>query len=310
MKQILLTLAVLLCCATAAVAQMTPGQALKEAEQKVKEADKHPKNGKMNLQAAHALITNELGEKKDLDRALSYATRAFQIAQQHPAPQDTLKGLSSYAISMIYLQKQSYENAFDYMEVAVDAFQEELGRYDPVTIGTKMMCGFNMMGPYPTRGYRWILEAYLDNELAPKDKRIKNIDLASIIIEMALERHIAERTQHFRYALAVTFKDGKRYFIVQTPSWNMERPLVGWMVADELATDEERAQWKNEAIVCDDEGNFSVWTEKDSDSRQLNFSFRHRLWNPRFIEYNDDDALIFFCKPDFYNEILSKYRRI
>lgn len=308
MKKILMTLAAVLCCATATMAQMTQEQALKDAEQKAKLADEHPENGKMNLQAALAYFNNELGEKKDLDRALTYATRALKIAQEHPAPQDTLKGLSSYAIGMIYLQKQSYENAFDYMEMAMDGFQEELGRYDPVTIGTKLIYGLFMMGPSPARAYMRASEAFMDNALAPMNKRIENIELANIALEMALERNIVEQTQRFRYALPMFFKDGKRFFIVQTPYWNMERPLVGWQAARELATEEEEAQLKDDVIVCDESGNFSVLTEKDRDDRMLYFSFNQRLWNPRFLECKDDDARIFFFNPKAHSELLAKFR--
>ena len=54
MKKTLMILAAVLCCATATMAQMTQEQALKEAEEKARLADKHPENGKMNLQAAWA----------------------------------------------------------------------------------------------------------------------------------------------------------------------------------------------------------------------------------------------------------------
>ena len=40
-------------------------KALKDAEEKVRLADKNQKNGKMQLQAAEALINDELGDKKD-----------------------------------------------------------------------------------------------------------------------------------------------------------------------------------------------------------------------------------------------------
>ena len=79
MKKIMMTLAAVLCCMVTTVvsAQNTPEQALKQAEQKAKLADKNLKNGKMQLEAAYAFINDELGEKKDLDRALTYANRAY-----------------------------------------------------------------------------------------------------------------------------------------------------------------------------------------------------------------------------------------
>jgi exonuclease VII small subunit len=308
MKKILITLAAVLCCATATMAEMTQEQAMKEAEQKVAEADKHPENGKMSLEAALALYSDDMGDKKDLDRALTYAARALKIAQEHPAPQDTLKGLSSFAIGMIYLQKQSYENAFDYMDLAMDGFQEELGRYDPVTIGTKLIYGLFMMGKYPTRAYLRAAEAFMDNGLAPKNKRIENIELANIALEMALERHLVEQTQRFRYALPMFYKDGKRYLLVQTPYWNMERPLVGWQAARELATEEEKDQLTDEVIICDNDGNFSVLAEDDKDERMMYFNFKHKMRNPRFLEYEDNDARIFFLNPKAHDELLAKFR--
>lgn len=308
MKKTLMILAAVLCCATATMAQMTQEQALKEAEEKARLADKHPENGKMNLRAAWAYFNSELGEQMDLDRALSYAVRALKVAQEHPAPQDTLKGLSCLAIGMMYFQKQSYENALDYMDMAMDGFQEELGRYDPVTIGTKLIYGFYMMGANPTRAYMRVSEAFMDNALAPKDKRIKNIDMANIALEMTLERNLVGQTQYFRYALPQFFKDGKKYFIVQTPYWNMERPLVGWQAARELATEEEKAQLKDEVIICDEQDNFSILTKEDNDDRMMYFNFIHKLNNPRFLELKDDDARIFFFNPKAHSELLAKFR--
>ena len=144
MKKILSTLAVVLCCAmtTTVHAQDKVEQALKLAEQKAKFADENVENGKVQYEAAISFISDDLGEKKDLDRALTYANRALKIAQEHPAPQDTLKGLTCYALGMIYMWKQSWENSFDFMQMAMDAFQEELGRYDPVTNGTKLIYGY------------------------------------------------------------------------------------------------------------------------------------------------------------------------
>lgn len=92
MKKILTTLVAVLCCAmtTTVHAQDKVEQALKLAEQKAKLADENVENGKAQYEAAVSFISDVLGEKKDLDRALTYANRALKIAQEHPAPQDTI----------------------------------------------------------------------------------------------------------------------------------------------------------------------------------------------------------------------------
>jgi tetratricopeptide (TPR) repeat protein len=306
----ILTIVALMCAVTFQMdAQDNVEQALKQAEQKVKLADKNPKNGKMQYEAAMAFINNELGEQKDFDRALTYANRALKIAREHPAPQDTLQGLTCMGLGMIYMGKGEYENATDFMEMAMDAFEVELGRNDPVTNGTKLAYGVMMMGPQPVRGFTKIQEAMFDNSFAPKDKRIENMEEANIVLETALELLIADQTKRFRYALPFITIDGKRYFIVQTADWNMERPLVGWQVQSLLRSDEEHETFKgDETIICDDNLQFTVLSDEEKEKRQMTFNFRHRILNPRHLESDEGDARIWFLTPAAYNNLLAKYR--
>lgn len=307
MRKIFMMLAAVLCCAMTMMAQNTQEEALKWAEEKAALADKNPTNGKMQYQAATAYLSDVLAEKKDVDRALTYASRAFKIAQEHPAPQDTLKGLSCYTLATIYMSKQSWENAFDFMEMAGDAFQEELGRNDPVTTGTKLIFGFFMMGMQPHRAFPMIQEAFNDNMMAQQNKRIENMDEASILLELALESLIALHTQTFRYAVPMIFRDGKKYYVVQSKDWNIERPLVGWLVPNMLRSDEEKAAYKGDPnILCDDAGNFIILPEDERP--ELTYNFRHYMLNPQKLVVNDGDARIWFLNPDGYNRLLADFR--
>lgn len=284
-------------------------EAVKYAAKKVKLADKNPKNGKMQYEAAIALINNELGEKKDLDRALTYANRALKIAREHPAPQDTLLGLTCMEISTIYMEKGSYENTLNFMEMAMDAFEVELGRDDPVTNGIKLVYGTIMLGPQPARGFTRIQEAMFDNSLAPKDKCIENMAEANILLETALEMLIADQTKRFRYALPMVTIDGKKYVIVQTADWNMERPLVGWKVQSLLRNEEEEENFEgDDIIVCDDNMQFTIIPEADEEKREMKFNFKHFIRNPRQLVSDEGDARIWFFSPDDYNNLLAKYR--
>ena len=125
---------------------------------------------------------------------------------------------------------------------------------------------------------------------------------------MSLEMLIAEHTKRFRYALPVFFKDGKRYFVVQTAFWNMERPLVGWQVQNELATDEERENAKDDLILCDDQFQFFSVPKEEKDKYEFIFHFNHRVWNPRKLEGQEGDSRIFFLNPDSYNKMLEGFR--
>lgn len=312
MKKIIMTLAVVLCCAMTTVvnAQNTQELALKEVEKKAKLADKNLTNGKMQYEAAMACISDALGEKKDLDRALTYANRAFKISQEHPAPQDTLKGLSCYALALIYMKKQSMDNSFDFMEMAMDGFQEELGRYDPVTNGTKLLYGYSMLMKNPYRAFPKIQEAFVDNALSPQNKRIDNIMQAGIVLELALEMLIAEHTKHFHHALPRIFVDGKSYFVVQTKDWNMERPLVGWMAPSMMRSEAEETDYEESPIiVCDENFQFKVVPEEEREKYSLNFSFIHRLLNPRHLDFKDySSGILFLNNPAEFDRLLNKFR--
>ena len=75
-----------------------------------------------------------------------------------------------------------------------------------------------------------------------------------------------------------------------------------------LATEEEKAQLKDEVIICDEQDNFSVLTKEDQDDRMMYFNFLHKLKNPCFLEYEDNDARIFFFNPKAHSELLAKFR--
>ena len=309
MKKIVIIVTLLCIMVLHANAQNSVEQALKLAEQKVKLAEKNPKNGKMQYEAAMAFINDELGEKKDFDRALTYANRALKIAREHPAPKDTLRGLTCMGLGLIYMGKGEYENSMDFMEMAMDAFEVELGRDNPVTNGVKLVYGVMMMGPQPVRGFTKVQEAMFDNSFAPKDKRIENMDEANIVLETALEMLIADQTRRFRYALPMITLNGKKCVVVQTADWNMERPLVGWKLQSLLRSDEENKAFKgDDTVICDDNFQFIVLSDDEMEKRQITFNFRHKILNPRKLETDEGDARIWFLTPATYNNLLAKYR--
>lgn len=289
-------------------AQESVEELLKQAEKKVKLADKHPKNGKLQIRAAEALANDSLGDKKDYDRALIYLGRALQIAKEKPAPQDTLMGLACYGLSLIHLNMKNYENACDYMEMAIEGFEKELGRYDPVTIGSKVVFAASTMGARPVQGFLAIQEAFVDNGLTPKDKRIQNMGDACILQEFAFELLLAEYTKYYQYCVPMVFSKGKKYLIVQSKDWNMEKSLVGWMLPQYLRSDEEEAYEGDPAILFDLEGGtFMYLAEEDKENFKLIFHFNHKLGNPRYLESTEGDSRIWFMNKEEHERLLNAY---
>jgi len=252
-----------------------------------------------------------LGEKKDFDRAISYANRALKIAQEHPAPQDTLKGLSSNALGLIYMAKQDFANCDKYMLMAVDAFQEELGRYDPLTNGAKLTFGYFLLGTHqPLRAYPMILDAFVSNDMAPQDKRIENMMEANIIQSWALEQVIADMTMRFRHAMPMIHHEGKTYLVVQSKDWNIERPLVNWMVPGLLRTEAERSAYEGDnMILCDWDFHFTVIPDEEVEKySNLEFSFIQKSNDPRHLLIKDGSAHLWFLSDQAHDELLKKFR--
>lgn len=283
--------------------------AQKYAEQKAKLADKNPKDGKKQYEAGMAFVSNDLKDKKNYDQALQYLERALKIAQEQTVMKDTLMGLTCMGLSSIYMDKNQYDKAMPYMKDAIEAFDKELGKYDPVTNGAKLVNALLLMRMNALYGYKSLLEAFVYNDIAPENKRIENMPEANIIMELATEMLIASQTQYFRYALPlITFK-GKRYLIIQSADWSIEQPLVGWMVPTLMSTENEKKTAKyNEALICDDKFQIIALTEEERKQNNLNFNFRHYVNNPRKLVSPETDARIWFLSPEDHGKILAAYR--
>ena len=252
---------------------------------------------------------NALGDKKDLDRAQMYAERAVKLAKEFPSPKDTLQGLSNWALGMIHMQKNNSEEAMNYLEMALDAFEVELGRHDPVTNGSKLVFAYMAMYSSPMRGAPKVLEALYDNAMAPQDKQIDNMAEANIMLETAMEFLLAQQTQMFRHALPLITYEGQRYLIVETTDWSMERPLMGWLAAGLMDDEgEDDTPQGDQIVLVDDNINFKVLKGEERHKVNMNTSFKHFMSKPTHLEANPEDSRIWFLEPDNYKNLLNKYR--
>ncbi len=308
MKKIIIILAAVV-CSVAAMAQSQADEALKEMEKKVKVADGKQTDGRAQLDAALACINDELGDKKDLQRGLVYAERALKIAEAQTVLKDTLLGHTHYTLGVIYIQQNDYGKACEYFEKAMNAFERELGADDPVTNGTKMVYSYMIMQMQPFRGFPYIQEAFYNNSIAPEDKRITNMDEANILLETSLEMLIAAYTEYFKTAVPLIVRDGSQYLLVQSGDWNIEKPLVGWLVPTLMRSEEENADFVGDEIIfCDGDFNFTAIPAEEKEKGALTFNFRHFLNNPRTLVSNPGDSRILFLNTETYEQLRSKYR--
>lgn len=313
MKRFVVVAFALICIAIGLKAQSDVEKLFKEAEAKVKLADDNPNNARMQYDAASALAADELiKERADLDRAKKYASRAVDISLKEPVLKDTTLALSYDLLGNLFLREQSIENSFDFWELAIDAYEKELGRYDPVTIGSKLAySNAIIMFGSPHKGFSLLLEAFNDNENAPENNRIVNMDKATLLFEIALEKLIAEQTERFRYALPEITYDGERYIIVQTIDWNIESPLVGWFTSKML----EEYGWPPKddrddysiIIMNEETGEFRLIGNDEENRPQLDTGMRYYRSDPRKISFKEDCSYLKFFSKSIYDQIKDKY---
>lgn len=307
-----MTIVVLICTMAFQVnAQNTVEEKKKAAEAAVKLADQNPEDGKMQYIAAGALTNVAVDDSSKFEQALAYAYKALEIAKAHKERKDTLLANAYSILGTIYMMQGSVDNACDFMELSVDAGEEQLGRYDPLNIYNRLKIGLQIKSIYPDarRGFLHILQAFYDNGKAPDDKRIKNLELLDLYFDMAMEEMMAAHANSNRYAVLTLMKEGKSYYVMQTRDWHIGQPLTNWLTPQLLRSEEEREAHSDvDVILMNEEGEFRRLTEEERENlRLLPPPF---MLNPSTHEVQlmtpDPTHLVNF-QPETYNEIVKRY---
>ena len=311
MKRIVTIVALTCSVAFQVNAQNTVEENIKIAEQTVKLADANPTDGQKQYAAATALVGIAVNTDGQYDRAISYAHKALEIAQADKERKDTLLANTYSLLSNIYLMQGSVDNSCDYMELSVDATEEQLGRYDPVTIYNRLKTGLTLISIYPDtrRGFLNVMQAFYDNDKAPANKRIKNMDQLNIQFSMAMEQMLTAYANGNRFAVPVVMKDGEKYFLVQTRDWNIGQPLANWLSPNMLRSEDERLAHRGENIILmNDKGDFRRLTKEEG--QNLPMVFPQFMLNPssREVEIITPGAsYLWYLQPEIYNETVKRF---
>ena len=310
MKRIVTIVALTCAVAFQVSAQNTVEENKKVVEQTVKLADANPTDGQKQYAAATALVGMAVNTDGQYDRAISYAHKALEIAKAHKERKDTLLANTYSLLSNIYLMQGSVDNACDFMELSVDATEEQLGRYDPATIYNRLKTGLTLISIYPDtrRGFLNVMQAFYDNDKAPVNKRIKNMEQLNIQFSMAMEQMLTAYANGNRYAVPVVMMDGEKYFLVQTRDWHIGQPLANWLSPNMLRSEDERLAHRGENIILmNDKVEFRRLTKEEG--QNLPMVFPQFMLNPnsREVEIAPGASYLWFLQPETYNETVKRF---
>ena len=313
MKRIVTIVALTCAVAFQVSAQNTVEENKKMAEQTVKLADANPTDGQKQYAAATALVGMAVNTDGQYDRAISYAHKALEIAKAHKERKDTLLANTYSLLSNIYMMQGSVDNACDFMELSVDATEEQLGRYDPATIYNRLKTGLTLISIYPDtrRGFLHVMQAFYDNDKAPVNKRIKNMEQLNIQFSMAMEQMLTAYANGNRYAVPVVMMDGEKYFLVQTRDWHIGQPLANWLSPNMLRSEDERQVHRGENIILmNDKVEFRRLTKEEG--QNLPMVFPQFMLNPnsREVEIAPGASYLWFLQPETYNETVKRFEEL
>ena len=310
MKKLMIIVALIGAVAFNANAQSKVEELLKAAEKAVLLADQNPQDGLKQLAAANALFTDSLGDKRDVDRSMTYANKALAIAKAQPELKDTLLGNACTLLGRLYLEKQDITNTFDYFEMGVDAYERELGKYDPLTNGAKLACFYYLIGVDLRRAVPYVLDAFYYNEKAPDEKKIQNMNWASMGLSIAMEYLLADFTLRCRNVVPLVTFEGETYLVLQFQDWHIGTPFVNWLAPKLIRQQNGDSTVSDDVILINDRTHEIRRITPDYKNRvHLEFNFVYKINNPRELLYANNNSYTVNLPQDQYDKFVEMYNQ-
>ena len=257
-----------------------------------------------------ALVGIAVNTDGQYDRAISYAHKALEIAKAQKEQKDTLLANTYSLLSNIYLMQGSVDNACDFMELSVDAAEEQLGRYDAVTIYSRLNTGLTLISIYPDtrRGFLHVMQAFYDNDKAPVNKRIKNLDQFNIRLSVAMEQMLTAYANGNRYAVPVVMMDGEKYYMVQNRDWHIGQPLANWLSPNMLRSQEESLAHRGEDVILMKEmGEFRRLSKEEAQKVTIETPGFMLNASSREIETAPSASYLWYLEPQVYNDTVERF---
>ncbi len=236
MKKNLLTLAAgrivltfFFCCAMTTVVNAQTAETEGKMEKYLrlsKEADENPNNWQTQLEVGHMLLDKESGVYNQ-SRAVRYYERIYQQAAGfNKEVPDSVFFESIVALMTIAGDKKDVNKVLFYTDELIRA--EKIGvNIDKDYVITYGVMGvlFNLMNGDAAKALCHMLDT---RKLAIADKKA-GIDYTDPTTVILYENLLSEYKKTYGDKLTEVTLYGKKYVIIAKGSWNVEKPLMGWL---------------------------------------------------------------------------------
>ena len=297
MKKMMMTLVAVLCCAmttTVVNAQTTEVESISDKYFRLsKIADENPSDWKSQLEVAHILLNKESGFYNQT-RAMKYYERIYHTATDinREIPDSILRETFT-ALIIEATDKKDAKKALFYTGEAKRA--EKVG----VDLGDTSLqiegwgYFYNLIVGKSVNALPHIMD-FRDKVTEMNLPGIENTDLSTA---MAFESVLSTYKKMFGDKLLEITLDGKKYIIIASKDWNIEKPFMGWMgdIEDTDNDNKPRLMYGEDGKVY------------DNVHGQMSFSYK---WDKKngIVPQVDANAKLINVTPEQRQKMIEAYR--
>ena len=225
----MMKLAAVLCCAmttTVVNAQTTEEESISDKYFRLsKIADENPSDWKNQLEVAHILLNKESGFYNQT-RAMKYYERIYHTATDinREIPDSILRETFT-ALIVQATDKKDAQKALYYIDEAKRAEKVGVDLEDASLQNDAWGYFYNLIVGKSAKALSFIMD-FRDKVT---ERNISGIENTDITTAMAFESVLSTYKKMFGDKLIEITFDGKKYIIIASKDWNIEKPLMGWM---------------------------------------------------------------------------------
>ena len=156
------------------------------------------------------------------------------------------------------------------------------------------------------------LTPFYNNEKAPEEQKIKNMDWAGMGLAMATEYLLADYALRFNHVVPLITFEGEKYLVLQMADWHVGMPFVNWLAPVLVREQNGVKKELGDAILMNNQTREIRRITPDYKNRaslSLTFGLMYNVRNPRELMFADDNAYIMNFQQDKYDQLVELYNQ-
>ncbi|MCR5314200.1 MAG: hypothetical protein K6E54_11270 [Bacteroidaceae bacterium] len=197
-------------------------------------ADKDTTDYAKQWAAAEAYMGKNDSIEKNQNLAAKYLERIVKIGTRNNDVPDSIITIAAFCASTIAVDNQDFLRSKLYMDEYIRFQRQNKGLLNNNNIpGFMALTAFwSWFTGSPSSAVARIEEARQINETLPDKYKVKGFENTDVLLLLGYEMTLEKYQKWIEERLIEVTIEGQPYLIVATNTWNVERPMVGWLNSD------------------------------------------------------------------------------